>query len=171
MSKRITLSNVLLGSDVTVLDFYHTSITASNLITSSISASYFASNSLTFDVPDTATTFIAECTSGDCFGQTGSLYIPPVDSNTTVYTLTSDGNGTVEITSPDSITATTASLEYGIDYNIYSSFTAEATPTYPFTFDGWYDAASSGTELSTSTTLTVTSGSFGGITSFYALFS
>jgi len=171
MSKRITLTKVQLGSDLTVLDFYHTSVTASNLITSSISASYFASNSLTLDVPDSATTFIAQCTSGDCFGQTGSLYLPPVSTNTIVYNIISDGDGTVEISSPDTFAATSGSIEYGIDYTIYSSFTAKATATYPYSFDGWYSAASSGTLLSSNSTLTVLSGSFSGNTDFYALFS
>lgn len=171
MSKKITLTGTLLGSDLTVLDFYHTSVTASNLITSSISASYFASNSLTFVVPDSATTFIAQCTSGDCFGETGSLFIPAVDNNTLVYNLISDGNGTVEISSPTTVSATTGSIEYGIDYTLYSALVAEATETYPYSFDGWYDASSGGTLLSSNSTLTITSGAYAGSSSFYAFFS
>ena len=171
MSKRITLNQTFLGSDLTVLDFYHTSVTASNLITSSISASYFVSNSLTLDVPDSATLFIAQCTSGDCLGQTGSLSLPNITTNTVIYNFISDGNGTVEITAPSTETATDSSIEYGIDYTIHTTLVAEATATYPYSFDGWYDAASSGTLLSSDTTLTIISGSFDSNSDFYALFS
>ena len=99
-----------------------------------------------------------------------------VYSFTTNYTdgtadgTTREGNygifDSVKLNYPEVVT-TTGSFQYTQNWNLYSSLAVEAVDgynTYPFV--GWYN--SSNVLLSTGSILTVTSGSFGGITAFYA---
>jgi len=65
--------------------------------------------------------------------------------------------GFVQVTYPSSQTATSGSLTYTNNHDVYSFFTVEATPVYPQTFVGWYTQANgSGSLVSTENTLNVT---------------
>lgn len=72
----------------------------------------------------------------------------------------------VKLNYPETIAAT-GSYQYTQNWNLYSSMAAEAVDgynTYPFL--GWYN--SSNNLLTTSSMITITSGSFGNTTAFYA---
>ena len=76
----------------------------------------------------------------------------------------------IEMTYPSTI-APTGSMNITQNWNAFSQFVLNAIDDYggnAYTFQGWYNAG--GTLLSTGSSLTVTSGSFGGVTQFYALY-
>ena len=75
MSRKFRLTGLQLGSDLQNLDIYHTSITASNLLVSDITASLLASTGIVVEVDDNVTTFIARAKDGDCNNRSGSLNI------------------------------------------------------------------------------------------------
>lgn len=170
MSRRVNIVGLFFGTDVEDMDIYHTEVTASNLITSSISTTELTTG-LTFEIPDTATLVIANCTSGTCTGQTGSVEIPQYSPGTRYFTVNSDGDGTVEITAPVSAGPTTTFLSQSVNFNIYSSFTIEASATYPNSFDGWYDSATGGSLVTTDNPLTITLSTYTSTDDFYARFS
>lgn len=170
MARRVTVTGTFFGTDVTDMDLYYTEVTASNLITSSISTTELA-NGLSFDIPDDATLVIARCSGSVCLGQTGSVTIPLYTQGTRWFTVNSDGSGTVQINAPVSDGPTTTFLSQSVNFNIYSSFTIEASATYPITFDGWYDSASGGSLLSTDNPLTITLSTYTSTDDFYARFS
>ena len=72
------------------------------------------------------------------------------------YFISSSGNGQVDVTYPTTASVSNSGIEYINDFEEYSTFTLEATATYPGVFEGWYNVASGGSPLTTSTTLTVT---------------
>ena len=72
------------------------------------------------------------------------------------YFISSSGNGQVDATYPTTASVSNSGIEYINDFEEYSTFTLEATATYPSVFEGWYNVASGGSPLTTSTTLTVT---------------
>jgi len=81
--------------------------------------------------------------------------------------------GTVDAVSMvyPTVVAATGSFVHSQNWNQYGQFIVEAIDGYPDHFVGWYDA--NGTELqpaSSGNTLSVTSGSFAGVTTFYAKF-
>ena len=72
----------------------------------------------------------------------------------------------VQLNYPETIPST-GSYQYTQNWNLYSSMAAEAVDgynTYPFL--GWYNSANN--LLTTSSLITITSGSFGNATAFYA---
>jgi hypothetical protein len=76
----------------------------------------------------------------------------------------------IEMTYPSTIPAT-GSMTITQNWNAYSQFVLNAIDDYggnAYTFQGWYNAG--GVLLSTGNVLTVTSGSFGGVNQFYALY-
>lgn len=74
-----------------------------------------------------------------------------------IYTFTAVGNGTVAITYPTTVTATSGSIEYVNSFNQYAFITATAQATYypGGTFDGWYTDAVAGTLISTDSTISI----------------
>jgi len=71
--------------------------------------------------------------------------------------------GTVSLTAPYSVGATSSFTAYSV--------TMVASATYPYTFHSWRTAASGGgSQLSTSGTLTLNSGTHTGVVNFYAYF-
>jgi hypothetical protein len=174
MSKRVRLKvSGSLGGDLTTVSIYKNSITASNLLTASITASELNTGIL-FDVPDNVFTFVARADSGKCLAISGSATVQGV-GNTRFFTVVSDGQGTVQINAPDVESPVTSSLEQPVNFNVHSFFTIEAVATYPISFDGWYSVASgsvsSPTVLSTSSILTIEQNTFTGSDDFYAYFS
>lgn len=175
MSKRVRLSfSGSLGTDLTTLSIYKNSVTASNLLTGSITASDLNSGIL-LDVPDNILTFVARADDGKCLGTSGSATVENV-GNTRFFSVFSDGQGTVQVNAPTETTPTTSSVEQAVNYNVHSFFTIEAVATYPITFDGWFGVASgsaaSPTVLSTSSSISITQNTFTGSSdNFYAYFS
>lgn len=77
----------------------------------------------------------------------------------------------VELTAPYSVGQTVSPFTVkNVDYSVYSTVTLVATTGYLVTFLGWYDADTGGTQLSTNTTLSLTSANHTGVTAFYARF-
>ena len=175
MSKRVRLTvSGSLGDDLTTVSIYKNSITASNLLTASITASEL-NNGILFDVPDNVFTFVARSDDGKCLNTSGSAVVQNV-GNTRFFTVVSDGQGTVQINAPDVQDATTGTLEAAVNFNVHSFFTIEAVATYPITFDGWYGVVSgsdaSATALATSSVLSIELNTFTGSNdNFYAYFS
>lgn len=175
MSKRVRLTvSGSLGGDLTTVSIYKNSITASNLLTASITASELNTGIL-FDVPDNIFTFVARSDDGKCLNTSGSATVQNV-GNTRFFTVISDGQGTVQINAPDVVSPVTGSLSQAVNFNVHSFFTVEAASTYPISFDGWYGVASgsaaSPTAIATSSVLTVSQGTFTGSNDiFYAYFS
>lgn len=169
MSRKVTLNATQLGSDLTLMDFYHTVVTGSNLLTSSITTAQLTEG-ITLTAPDDATLFIAQCVSGKCNNLTGSVEVPIYSQSTRYFTVNSDGFGTVSITAPVSAGPSITTLSQSVNFNIYPLFTITAAPIYPYTFQGWYTAASGGTLISTNATLSVTLDTFTATDDFYGIF-
>ena len=178
MSKRVFINGVTIGRDVSLVDIYHTSITGSNLLASSVSKDTLLSGS-SFIVDDDVVEFIVVCSDGDvCQDETGSISLTTYNPNIRYFNVGStDTEATVEITYPVVDGPTTGSLTQIVDFKTYSSFIIEAdtVPAYPRLtgFSGWYDAPTSGNLISTNNPLTITQTTFTGSRGdeFYAYFS
>ena len=179
MSKKvIKIQSTGLGADITSLDIYHTSVTGSNFIQTATTAELTGSG-VTLAVDDNIIKFIGVVNDGgECQLTSGSLTSSLWKSYVRYFTASvsaSSFGGTVEVTSPISVAATTSSISQSVDFNIYSTFIiqADASPGYPDIsgFDGWYDAETSGNLISTDNPLTVTNTTFTGSDSFWAYFS
>lgn len=173
MSRRIRLQvSGSLGGDLNTISIYHTSVTAGNELTSSITASEL-NNGILFDVNDDTSSFWARADDGKCLNISQSVTVQNV-GNTRYFTVGSDGQGTVQINAPISDGPSTGTLSQAVNFNIHSVFTIQAVATYPVTFDGWYNKPSGSTGetvWSTSETITITNTSFTGSDKFYAYFS
>lgn len=75
--------------------------------------------------------------------------------------------GTIAMTYPESAAPTGSGIDFNFNMNwtSFASMVLTATPTYPYTFDGWYSNSARTNLISTNSTLTVTSGSAS--TTFY----
>ena len=144
MPKQIKLTATGIGADVTLVDIYHTAVlTGSNLISSSINPDILTGSGLTFTVADDVTSFWAYSPTGSCFGASGSVTASVYTPNTRYLSFNASGsneNGTIEMDSPFTITATTSSFTASVNFNIYTQATITATShTYPDDqFQGWY---------------------------------
>ena len=158
MSRKFRLTGLELGGDLQNLDIYHTSITASNLLVSDITASLLASTGIVVEVDDNVTTFIARAKDGDCNNRSGSLNIGIFQPSTRYFEVISDGEGYVSAILPDAIGPVTSSFTATVNYLVDPLFVIEADNSfYPgFQFQGWYNAVSgSGTLLSTESQLSI----------------
>lgn len=175
MPKKVTLTATDIGGDISTVEVYHTSITASNLISSSVSASVLTGSGITFVVADDVTTFYAYASGGLCLGASGSITSSVYSPNTryfTFYTSGSDEGGAIEMTYPFTIAATTTNFTASVNFITYANAVVVATePTYPDDqFQGWYYSPSSSTPFSTNPTLTLTNTTFTGSDNIYAFF-
>jgi len=85
-------------------------------------------------------------------------------------TITADNGGTVALSSPYTVGATTSISVKNFAIDTYS-LTLVAAATYPYTFHSWRDATGGGgTQLSTSATLTLSDTDHTSVTTFYAYF-
>ena len=171
MSKKVTLTATDLGDDIGLIDIYHTIITGSNLLTGSVPGSQLLTTGYEFIVDDSVTVFIAQASDGACLNATGSISVTGEDQTVRYFRVYSDGNGTVEQTAPQSKGPTTTSFSSSVDYAVHSLFTIEATATYPYTFDGWYNNSSGDILLSTNNPLSIGQNDFTSYNNFYAIFS
>lgn len=169
MPKTITLTGTELGTDLTELNIYHTEITGSNLLRAAARRSDLSAGITLYDVPDNATTFWIECTSGKCTGTSGSITIAAYAVGTQYFsfTMVSGSSGyygqtdTIALTFPSDLafTATSGTTERSINWTTTTTATVKATAAYPRTFTGWYEEAEGNTIISSGSTLTLTSGS------------
>lgn len=84
--------------------------------------------------------------------------------------ITADTGGTVALSAPYTVAATTSFTVKNLLISTYS-VTIVASANYPYTFDSWRDATGGGgNQLSTSATLTLTDVDHTGVTTFYAYF-
>ena len=85
-------------------------------------------------------------------------------------TITAENGGTVALTSPYTVGATTSITVKNFAIDTYS-LTIVASATYPYTFHSWRDASGGGgSQLSTNATLTLTDTDHTSVTVFYAFF-
>tara|TARA_B100001559_G_C16474208_1_gene610537 strand:+ start:360 stop:896 length:537 start_codon:yes stop_codon:yes gene_type:complete len=175
MSKIVKLNAVSIGGDIDVVDIYHTSITGSNLISSSVTPAQLTGSGLLFEVADDVTTFWAYAPTGSCFGASGSVTASVYSPNTRYFTFFASGSneeGTIEMSSPTTINATTSSFTASVNFNDFASATVVATShTYPDDqFQGWYYSSTSSAAFATGSTLTLTLNTFTGSDDIYAFF-
>lgn len=175
MPKLVKLVGTEIGGDIDTVDIYHTSITSSNLISSSVSASLLTGSGVTFEVADSVTTFYAYVSGGLCLGASGSVTASVYSPNTRYLSFDVSGSdhdvGTIEMVSPFSIGPTASAFTASVNFNTYATATIEAQGgTYPNdVFTGWYYSGSS-TAFSTNSTLTLTLSTFTGSDDIYAYF-
>ena len=176
MPKQIKLTATGIGADVTLVDIYHTAVlTGSNLISSSINPDILTGSGLTFTVADDVTSFWAYSPTGSCFGASGSVTASVYTPNTRYLSFNASGsneNGTREMDSPFTITATTSSFTASVNFIDYAYASVQANePTYPTDqFQGWYYSNDRSNAFSTSPTLTLTNTTFTGSDVIYAYF-
>ena len=176
MSKLVNLTATILGVDVTTVSIYHTSVTASNLISSSIDKNLLTGSGISFVVEDNITDFYAYSDSGSCLGTSGSVTASVYSPNTRYFTFTTSGSvdegGSIEMVSPFTIGPTTSSFTAAVNFLTYASATVEANSgTYPNdTFLGWYYTTTSSAAFYTGSTLTLTNTTFTGSDDIYAFF-
>src|SRR6056300_150993 len=90
-----------------------------------------------------------------------SLPIPPSCNISLVSTYLGEhyifygeaGQGTVQVTYPTTETATSSSITYVNNHNIYEYVTVEASPSYGSSFDGWYTGVNGSGDLITNSTI------------------
>ena len=176
MSKLVNLTATTLGSDVSTVSIYHTSVTASNLISSSISKNLLTGSGINFEVADNITTFFAYADSGSCLGFSGSVTASVYSPNTRYLSFLTSGSvdegASLDMTSPFTIGPTTSSFSSSVNFLTYASATVDANSgTYPQdTFQGWYYSATSSNAFFTGSTLTLTKTTFTGSDAIYAYF-
>lgn len=178
MSKIVKLTGLQLGGDIETVDIYHTSITGSNLISSSVSASLLISPGITFEVEDNITTFLAYVSGGLCFGTSGSVTASVYSPNTRYFNFyisgTNDQGAEIEMTYPFSIGPTNTSFSASVNFSIYPNATVEVSEAvYPNDqFKGWFYGPNMSTPFldSGSRTLTLTLNTFTGSDDIYAYF-
>ena len=178
MSKTVFIQASTLGRDINSVDLYHTSISSGSKIATAVSSSAIRSGS-SYQVPDTAVTFLAVCNDGgECQLSSGSITISAYNRNIRYFNIHNTyGSATVEITYPVAAGPSTGSITQSVDFREYSYITIQADPSpeYPniTTFDGWYDASSSGNLIATNNPLSITQTAYTGSKGdeFYAIFS
>lgn len=171
--KTVRLQTSLVGDDVTTVSIYHTEITGSKLITSSITPEQLNAG-LLLNVEDNQNEFLLRVEGGECFNVSSSASITPYSPNTRYFTVNSDGLGTVGSSLPTTIAPTTGSFSTSVNFSIHSFFVIDADSTYPVTFDGWYDKPTGepgANLLDTGSTLSITKTTFTTTDDFYAYFS
>jgi len=169
--KTVRIKNTVNSADMVTLQIYHSSITGSNLLTSSVSQSGVFTgqdlfNGLEFQVEDSIDQFfvknLTRCTN------VGSGSLSENSNYVAYYTVDPGSNASVQITGEDSRTRSSISTTRH-NFSLYPTLTLESLPTYPYEFAGWYNNSSyTGTRLSNSNPVSITSGSFSGETNWYA---
>ena len=168
--KTVRLKNTVNSADMNILRIYHTAITGSNLLTSSVSQSGDFTGEdlfkgLDFQVEDDVAQFFIENITRCTNIGSGSL-----NENSNVvefYTINAGDYGSVSI--QGSVSRTT-STEVTVRQNFSTdpALTLEVTAQYPYEFGGFWDNEQlSGNPLSTSNPTTIYSGSFNSTTTLY----
>lgn len=169
--KTVKIKNIAIATDIQVCEIYHTSITGSNLLSSSVSSSgQFTGEDLAkginFQVEDDVTQFyvknIERCVnigSGSIGENTNLVRYILVDPN---------GFGPVEfIGESQSVSSSSRTVRH--NFSLYPTIKLIATPTYPLTFKSWHTAEpmTDSNKIGTNSTITIESGSYDSATNFY----
>ena len=168
--KTVKIQNTVNSADKHELEIYHTAISASNLLTSSVSSSGTFTgvdlfNGLTFQVEDDISQFfiknITLCTNigsgslGESANNVFFFEFDPGDYGSL------DINGTVQLN-----TAIPATARQNFALN--PTLTVTSTANYPYVFGGWFtNSALTGSAISNANPLTLTNGAYSGSTSWY----
>ena len=172
--KTVKLQNTINSADMLTLKIYHTAITGSNLLTSSVSQSGVFTgqdlfDGLEFQVEDDVNQFFVEnltlCTN------IGSGSLTENSNVIEFYTMGSDGNGSILAIGSSTKSTTSGHFTLRQNFSTDPSLTVTATGIYPNEFSGWYSNSSyTGSILSTANPLTLVSGSFNSHNTWYAKF-
>ena len=88
------------------------------------------------------------------------------------YRFTPVGPGLVGITYPIAVGNSSTPISSSVDYDLYQFITANATPTYPYYFEGWFDGSlETDTLIQTSSILTIYEDTNTDIDHYFAHFS
>lgn len=88
------------------------------------------------------------------------------------FRFTPVGPGLVGITYPTTVANSNTTISSSLDYDLYQFLTAQATPTYPYYFEGWYDGSQdTDTLIQTSSILTIYENTNSSIDHYFAHFS
>jgi len=104
--------------------------------------------------------------------QAAPFQVSEIAPSTSIFygTITANTGGTVALSAPYTVGATTSFEVKNLLISTYS-VTIVASANYPYTFDSWRDATGGGgNQLSTSATLTLTELDHTGVSTFYAYF-
>ena len=161
--KTVRIKNTVNSADMLQLKIYHTAITGSNLLTSSVSQSGIFTgqdlfDGLDFQVQDDISQFFIEnitlCTN---IGS-GSL-----TENSNAVDFLTFGPGSYGSISVNGTVVRSFSTENTIrqNYSTHPSLTVTVTGNYPYEFGGWFtNSALTGSLVSNTNPLTLTSGSY-----------
>lgn len=168
--KTVRIKNTVDSADMLTLKIYHTAMAAGNLLSSSVSQSGIFTgrdlfNGLEFQVEDDVNQFFVEnltlCTnigSGSLTGNTNAVLFITFDAGS---------YGSVQIIGTQS-TTTSTSATVRQNYSTTPTLTATVTANYPYEFAGWFsNSALTGSALSNSNPLTLSSGSFSSQDEYY----
>lgn len=156
--KTVKIQNTVNSADMHELQIYHTAITASNLLTSSVSSSGTFTgqdlfNGLQFQVEDSISQFFIKnltlCTN------IGSGSLGESAQNVFFFDFDPGDYGTLEINGTNQ---TTTTLPYTARQNfaINPTLTATVTANYPYVFAAWYsNSAFTGSALSVDNPVTI----------------
>jgi len=184
--KTVRIKNQSRSVDIFQCKVYHTTIAPGNLLTTAVSSSGVFTgldlfNGINFAVPDYVDQFLVEtitidnCTGATCTSCTnkgsGSISGNTFNDNQLFYINSGrfgrvdyEGEFSGSVNSSNDANLTGASN----NFTTYPNFTLTSIPDNSYQFEGWYNnAARSGSALSTSTQVDITSGSFGGNTNWY----
>lgn len=140
----------------------------------------YGSNNISFQTFQTWSNGVAAQTNTSLSGSLSDFYpaqaapfaVSEMAPNTSIFygVISADNGGTVALSAPYSVGATTSFTVKNLLISTYS-ITAVASATYPYVFDSWRDATGGGgNQLSTNSTLTLTDVDHTGVTTFYAYF-
>lgn len=168
--KTVRIKNTVNSADMNILQIYHTAITASNLLTSSVSQSgEFTGEDLykglDFQVEDDVAQFfvqnITRCTN------LGSGSLTENSNVVEFYTIDAGDYGSVVIRGTVTRTTTT-STTVRQNFSTHPTLQLDVAASYPYEFGGWWDNPDlTGEPLSTDNPTTLYSGSFDSTTSLY----
>lgn len=184
--KTVRIKNKSRSVDIFQCKVYHTTIVPGNLLTTEVSSSGVFTgldlfNGINFAVPDHVDQFLIEtitidnCTGNACTSCTnkgsGSISGNTFNNNQLFY-INSGQFGRVDYEGEfsGSVNSANDATLTGVSNNFttFPNFTLTSIADNNFQFEGWYNnAARSGSALSTSTQVDITSGSFGGNTNWY----
>ena len=140
----------------------------------------YGANNISFETFQTWSNNITQSTNIDLHVALNDFYpansapfkVSEIAPNTSIFygNVVADTGGTVNMTAPYTVAATTSFTVKNLLISTYS-ITIAASANYPYTFDSWRDSTGGGgNQLSTNSTLTLTDIDHVGVTTFYAYF-
>jgi hypothetical protein len=168
--KTVKLQNTVNSADMHELEIYHSAITASNLLTSSVSSSGIFTGvdlfkGLQFQVEDDINQFFIKnltlCTN------IGSGSLGEATSNVRFYEVYPGNYSTVNVLGTIERTSALPTTNRQ-NFALHPTLTLTATVNYPYEFSAWYsNAAFTGSALSNSNPVTISINDFDDTTTWY----